>query len=139
MTALLSVELGAVLSEWAWLLDHGHYRELAGLFTPDAVLTAAGATVRGRGQIEQRYASRTGVRTSRHVGSGIRIVETSAARARTTSVWVCYAANLPAPADDVGIYLVADFHTAFAHTDDGWLISALEIVPVLRDPTRAPP
>ena len=135
---MLSVELGAVLNEWAWLLDHGRHAELARLFTSDAELIGPGGVLRGRKQIEQRYASRTAVRTTRHVGSGLRVVEAAGGRAHTTSVWVCYASNLPAPVEEAQVYQVADVHTAFVRADHTWLIASHQIVPVLRDPVRAP-
>ena len=139
MSATLHAQLDSVLADWAWFLDHGRFDELAELFTPDGQLITQGARVRGQEQIRQRYLSRTGVRTSRHVYSGLRVTESSDAWARTTSVWVCYAANLPAPVDEAGVYLVADCLDEFVRGDDGrWRISSREIVPVLRDPARKP-
>jgi SnoaL-like domain len=61
------------------------------------------------------------------------------ARVRALSTWVNYAVNGPVPVDDVGVYLVADFHDVLTWCgDEGWLISERRIVPVFRDPSRAP-
>jgi hypothetical protein len=48
-------------------------------------------------------------------------------------------ANAPAPLDDVGVYLVADFDDVPTWCpDDRWRISERRIIPVFRDPSRAP-
>jgi hypothetical protein len=55
------------------------------------------------------------------------------------STWVNFAVNAPAPVDDVGVYLVADFEDELAWCeDDRWRISERRIAPVFRDPARAP-
>jgi len=149
--ALLRVEIDAVLADWAWHLDHGDYDALAALFTPDALLVTGGAELRGRAAIKSRYTERTGARTTRHLYSGLRVGPadgepergTGAAgrpdRVRARSTWVNYAVNAPAPADDAGVYLVADFDDLLTWCDDDrWRISRRRIIPVLRDPARAP-
>jgi hypothetical protein len=61
------------------------------------------------------------------------------ARVRAQSTWVNYAANAPAPLDDVGVYLVADFDDVLTWCpDQRWRISERHIIPVFRDPSRAP-
>jgi hypothetical protein len=61
------------------------------------------------------------------------------ARLRARSTWVNYAVNGPVPADDVGVYLVADFDDELTWCDDQcWRISERRIIPVFRDPARAP-
>ena len=59
---------------------------------------------------------------------------------RAKSTWVNYAVNGPVPVDDVGVYLVADFHDVLTWCDDDqWRISERRIVPVFRDPAGADP
>jgi ketosteroid isomerase-like protein len=61
------------------------------------------------------------------------------ARVRALSTWVNFAVNRPAPVDDVGVYLVADFDDVLTWCDDDrWRISERRIIPVFRDPSRAP-
>jgi ketosteroid isomerase-like protein len=66
------------------------------------------------------------------------------ARVRARSTWVSYAVNAPvpvdsAPADDVGVYLVADFDDVLTLCDgERWRISERRITGVFRDPARAP-
>ncbi|HEY0932204.1 MAG TPA: nuclear transport factor 2 family protein [Trebonia sp.] len=149
--ALLRAEIDAVLADWAWHLDHGDYDAVAALFTPDALFVTGAAELRGRAAIKHRYAMRTGARTTRHLYSGLRVGPADGerdgdagpagrpARVRARSTWVSYAVNAPAPADDAGVYLVADFDDILDWCgDERWRISTRRITPVLRDPARAP-
>lgn len=139
MTALLRAEIDAVLADWAWHLDHGEFDEVAGLFTEDASFTAEQVELHGRAQIRQRYAARTGARTTRHLYSGLRLTSMDQQSVRACSTWACYAANQDAPVTEVPAYLIADFHDVLARQPDGrWLIRERSIVPVFRDPARAP-
>jgi len=153
---VLRPEIDAVLADWAWHLDHGEYDELAELFTQDALFISGAAEMRGRAAIKNRYMERTVVRTTRHLYSGLRITGIKGgsdrepgteiapgvyrpAKVRARSTWVNYAVNAPAPVDDVGVYLVADFDDVLTWcADDRWRISERRIIPVLRNPSRAP-
>jgi SnoaL-like domain len=150
-TALLRAEIDAVLADWAWYLDHGDYAAVAGLFTEDALFVTGAVELRGRRAIENRYTERKVARSTRHTYSGLRVsaadggpvsggpVSGGPAQVRAMSTWVSYAVNGPAPVDDVGVYLVADFHDVLTWCDDSqWRISERRIVPVFRDPSRAP-
>jgi len=148
-TALLRALIDTVLADWAWHLDHGDYAAVAELFTEDALFVTGGVELRGRSAIEHRYTERERVRTTRHTYSGLRVSvaeegydpDTAAppARLRAVSTWVSYAAGGPAPVDEVGVYLVADFHDALTWcADERYRFSERRIVPVFRDPSRAP-
>jgi len=147
--ALLRVLVDVVLADWAWHLDHGDYAAVAGLFTEDALFVTGGVELRGRSAIEHRYTERERVRTTRHTYSGLRVsvaeedysTDSAAppAKVRAQSTWVSYAVNGPAPVDDAGVYLVADFHDVLTWcADERYRISERRIVPVFRDPSRAP-
>jgi ketosteroid isomerase-like protein len=150
--ALLRVEIDAVLADWAWHLDHREYDAVAEMFTENALFIAGTAELRGRPAIKSRYTERVAVRSTRHTYSGLRVgpadgdfdsgpVSDSGgrpARVRARSTWVNFAVNAPAPVDDVGVYLVADFHDVLTWCDDErWRISERRIIPVFRDPSRA--
>ncbi len=151
---LLRAEIDAVLADWAYHLDHGQLDELAGLFTEDALFITGGVELRGRVKIKNRYLERTVARTTRHTYSGlrvsvigadpgaVRVADGGAARpvlVRAWSTWVNYAANAAPPVDDVGVYLVADFHDVLTWcADERWRISERRIIPVFRDIARAP-
>jgi len=154
--AELRAEIDAVLADWAWHLDHREYDNLVELFTEDALFISGAAELRGRAAIKTRYLERPVVRTTRHMYSGLRITEveggtdrgpgteiapgiTRPAVVRACSTWVNYAVNGPAVVDDVGVYLVADFGDVLTWcADSRWRISERRIVPVFRDPARAP-
>jgi hypothetical protein len=147
--ALLRAEIDAVLADWAWYLDHGDYEAVAALFTEDALFVTGSVELRGRSAITSRYAERVAARSTRHTYSGLRVSPGAGAPGATadgrpalvgvTSTWVNFAVNAPAPVDDVGVYLVADFDDVLTWCeDDRWRISERRITPVFRDPSRAP-
>ena len=121
---------------------------VAGLFTQDALLITGAVELRGRPAIKNRYTERVVVRSTRHIYSGLRVSPGAGdpvaaagrpARVRARSTWVNFAVNAPAPVDDVGVYLVADFDDVLSWCeDDRWRISERRIIPVFRDPSRAP-
>jgi len=148
-TALLRALIDTVLADWAWHLDHGDYAAVAELFTEDALFVTGAVELRGRSAIEHRYTERERVRTTRHTYSGLRVSvaeedydpDSAAAppQLRAVSTWVSYAVNRPAPVDDVGVYLVADFHDVLTWcADERYRISERRIAAVFRDPSRAP-
>lgn len=149
--ALLRAEIDALLADWAWHIDHGEYDALVELFTEDALFISGPAESRGRTAIKSRYTERTVVRSTRHTYSGLRVsvddsdavsalgAATRPARVRARSTWVNYAVNEPAPVDTVGVYLVADFDDVLIRCpDERWRINERRIIPVFRDPSRAP-
>jgi len=152
--ALLRALIDGVLADWAWHLDHGDYAAVAELFTEDALFVTGAAELRGRPAIENRYTERERVRTTRHTYSGLRVSVAeedydsgsvaAPATVRAQSTWVSYAVNGTAPADsgpvdDVGVYLVADFHDVLTWcADERYRISERRIIGVFRDPSRAP-
>jgi len=147
----LRAEVDAVLADWAWHLDHGDYAAVIELFTQDALFVSGAAELRGRSAILRRYTERTMVRTTRHTYSGLRVAllpgdsgadgsgEGRPSHVRAWSTWVNFAVNAPAPVDEVGVYLVADFNDVLTWCDDArWRISERRIIPVFRDPARSP-
>jgi hypothetical protein len=147
LTALLRAEIDAVLADWAWHLDHGDYDAVVALFTENALFITGAIELRGRSAIKSRYTERVVVRSTRHTYSGLRVTPVAAGSApdgrpasvRARSTWVNFAANAPAPVDDVGVYLVADFDDVLTWCEDErWRISERRIIPVFRDPARAP-
>jgi hypothetical protein len=143
---LLRAEIDGVLADWAWHLDHGDYDAVAELFTEEARFVTGAVELRGRTAIKNRYTERQHVRSTRHTYSGLRVSPEAGdadsgrpASVRAYSTWVNFAVNAPAPVDDVGVYLVADFDDVLTWcADDRWRISERHIIPVFRDPSRAP-
>jgi ketosteroid isomerase-like protein len=148
-TALLRAEIDAVLADWAWHLDHGDYDAVASLFTENALFVTGAVELHGRSAIKNRYAERVVARSTRHTYSGLRVSAEAGdsapasggrpSRVRARSTWVNFAVNAPVPVDEVGVYLVADFDDVLTWCDDDrWRISERRIIPVFRDPSRAP-
>jgi ketosteroid isomerase-like protein len=139
-STMLRLEIDAVLAEWAWHVDHGEIDELVELFTEDARFEPQpGVELHGRPRIRQRYTTRAGPRTTRHVYSGLRLDVVGPVWVRATSTWVTYAANEPAPVRSAVTYQVADFHDLFTCCPDRrWRICDRTIVSIFRDPTRGP-
>jgi hypothetical protein len=127
---------------FAYHLDHNEIEQLVALFSPDAQYSNGPRLSRGRAEIEAFYRSRTahGVRTARHMYSGLRIVFESADRVRATSVWLSFAQNSAPPIDYSVPFLVADFEDVYERGDDGgWRILSRHIHPIFRDPKGTPP
>jgi ketosteroid isomerase-like protein len=141
VTVTLRADIDAVMSDWAWYIDHDGIDELMDLFTEDARYLAGNVRLSGRDEIAQRYRARTryGARSTRHVYSGLRLTEVTPTAVRATSTWVCYAANAAAPVQSAAVYLVADFIDRLSYCADGrWRLAERRIVDVFREPSLAP-
>jgi ketosteroid isomerase-like protein len=129
-------------NSFAYHLDRNEIEPLVALFAPDARRSNGPRVSRGRAEIEAFYKSRTahGVRTARHMYSGLRIVFEGETRARATSVWLSFAQNSAPPVDYSVPYLVADFEDVYERDADGeWRILSWHIRPIFRDPIGVPP
>lgn len=129
-------------ASFAYYLDRNEVEPLVALFAPDARYSNGARQSRGRSEIEAFYRSRTaqGVRTARHMCSGLRIAFEGTDRARATSVWLSFAQNSPPPIDYSTPFLVADFEDTYERGEDGeWRILSREIRPIFRDPNGVPP
>jgi uncharacterized protein (TIGR02246 family) len=137
---MLRMEIDAVLADWAWCLDHHDLDGLVEVFTDDArFVPTPGVEVYGRTRIRQRYTTRVGPRTTRHMYSNLRIEVVGPTWVRALSTWATYAANHEAPVGEAATYQVADFHDLLTRCADGrWRICDRQIVSIFRDPTRAP-
>ena len=127
---------------FAFHLDRNEVGPLVALFAPDALYGNGARQSRGRTEIEAFYRSRTaqGVRTARHMYSGLRILFDGADRAHATSTWLSFAQNSAPPIDYSIPFLVADFEDTYQRGEDGeWRILSRQIRPIFRDPNGIPP
>lgn len=100
-------------------LDHGEIDALVELFTDDALYTHGERRSEGREEIAALFRKRAaGVRTSRHLCSGLRIEIESAGSATGTSVCLSFADD-GAPPLPATPFLVADFDDVYVCGDDG--------------------
>ena len=131
----------ALNADFAFHLDHGGVEELVRLFSPGATYTNGARRSQGRDQIGAflRARSAAGVRTSRHLYSGLRISFHDDARASGTSVCMSFARNQAPPIDHATPFLVADFEDGYERIDGEWLIASRNIRPIFRDPDGAAP
>jgi hypothetical protein len=113
---------------------------VAALVTPDVAYDNGRLSLHGRAELAAWLAGRaTAVRTTRHMWSALRVNDVAPGRVEATSVWVCYAANAPAPHPEVQVSLVADFVDEFIRDDGaGWLLASRRISGVFRNPDVAP-
>lgn len=129
-------------NSFAYHVDRNEVEPVLALFTPDARYSNGPRVSNGRAEIEAFLRSRTahGVRTARHMYSGLRIVFEGETRARATSVWLSFAQNSAPPVDDSTPFLVADFEDVYERGADGeWRILSRHIRPVFRNPKGVPP
>lgn len=111
-------------------LDHGEIDALVALFTEEAVYTHGERRSVGHAQIRRLFENRAsaGVRTVRHLGSGLRIHIDGPDRARGSSVCLTFAHDGPAPAPHATAHLVADFIDSYERDAGGrWRIARRHI------------
>jgi ketosteroid isomerase-like protein len=111
-------------------LDHDRLDELVDLFTEDAVYTHGERHSVGREAVRSVFLARAagGVRTVRHVTSGLRLTIESDSKATGTSVCLTFAYDGPPPVTPATPYLVADFDDEYRRCADGrWRIAVRHI------------
>lgn len=111
-------------------LDHDRIDDLVDLFTAEALYTHGERRSEGREAIRALFHARAaaGVRTCRHLSSGLRVHIESQAAARGTSVCLTFAYDGPPPVTPATPYLVADFEDEYRLCPDGkWRISVRKI------------
>jgi ketosteroid isomerase-like protein len=115
---------------FCYTLDHDRVEELADLFTEDAVYTHGERRSDGRAAIRTLFEARraAGVRTARHLSTGLMLQIDSATAARGRSVCLTFAHDGPPPVTPATPYLVADFEDEYRACADGqWRISRRDI------------
>jgi len=117
-------------SDFCHHLDHGEIEALVDLFCEDAVYSHGSRVSRGREEIRRLFQQRaeSGVRTSRHLQTGLRLQWLSHELATGTSVCLTFAADGPPPIHPATPYLVADFTDRYRLCRDGrWRIEKRHI------------
>ena len=122
-------------------LDHNEVEELVSLFAPGATYSNGTRHSDGRDQIEAFFRARSeaGVRTSRHLCSGLRISFDGPTRASGTSLCMSFVRNQTPPVDHAMPFLVADFEDGYERVGGEWRFLSRNIRPIFRDPGGAPP
>ena len=123
-------------------LDQGEIEALVDLFCEDAVYSHGSRLSRGREEIRNLFRRRNhgGVRTSRHLQTGLRLQWLSHELATGTSVCLTFAANGPSPIPWATPYLVADFTDRYRLCRDGrWRIEKRHIERIFTAPDNPGP
>jgi ketosteroid isomerase-like protein len=117
-------------TSFTYHLDHNEVDPLVDLFAVDAVYTHGSRISRGRAAIRELFEARrsAGVRTARHLYSGLRLNIEDHANATGSSVCMTFAFDGPAPVANALPHLVADFEDRYRCDPDGrWRIAERHI------------
>lgn len=125
---------------FAYHLDHSEVAALVGLFAPGATYSNGVRRSEGRDAIEAFFHTRhaAGLRTTRHLYSGLRISFDGSGQASGRSVCMSFARNAAPPVDHATPFLVADFLDEYGRIDGEWSFLSRDIRPIFRDPDGAP-
>ena len=118
--ALAHQAIDRLVTEHAWLIDHGQAARVAALYTDDARVLGIGPDKIGMAAIQawaDERAAMTG-RRSRHVQSGLRLVPVSEEECRGSLVLTLYRHDGPGKADTAPL-LVADYDDVYRRGADG--------------------
>lgn len=123
-------------------LDHNEVEPLVALFTDDVIYTHGSRRSVGREAVRALFAGRrdAGIRTARHVYSGLQVIIDAPDRARGTSVCVTFAYDGPPPVRGTIPHLVADFTDTYVRGGDGrWRIAERRIDRIFEAPDNPGP
>jgi hypothetical protein len=126
-TRLALEELNA---DFCHFLDYNMIEQLVDLFTKDAQYSHGSRLSRGRDEIHKLFSARAnkGVRTSRHMQTGLKITRLTDHEAEGKSVCMTFASDGPPPISPATPFLVADFIDEYQLCEDGrWRISKRHI------------
>jgi ketosteroid isomerase-like protein len=123
-TAHLPVEdrlsIGALVTEYAWLLDHRRWHEVADLCTDDAVLTIRGRQIVGKSGLAEwaEHRAVNQARRTQHQMTLLRLEASSPDHVTGTAALVLHVAK----AGHGGTYvdLVGEYRDEYVRTSDGW-------------------
>jgi hypothetical protein len=132
--ALIRIQIRLAIEDlntsFTYHLDHNEIDQLVDLFAVDAVYTHGPRISRGRAAIRGLFEARrsAGVRTARHLSSGLRLNIEDQANATGSSVCMTFAFDGPAPVPNALPHLVADFEDRYRCDPDGrWRIAERNI------------
>ena len=126
----IRIALEELNAAFTYHLDHNEIVPLVELFTENAVYTHGERHSEGRAAIEALFVARcrTGVRTTRHIYSGLILDIRSASAATGQSVCMAFAADAAPPIASTVPNLVADFIDEYVRdADRKWRIARRDI------------
>lgn len=140
-TLRIRLDIEALNAAFVHHLDHNEIDGLVGLFTGQAVYTHGERRSVGREEIRRLFEARAaaGVRTVRHLYSGLRIHIDGPDRARGSSVCLTFAFDGPAPVASAAPHLVADFIDSYERENGRWCIARRHIERIFVAPDNPGP
>lgn len=129
-------------NNFCYYLDKGNITELVDLFCEDARYSHGDRVSCGRQEIRKLFQLRSsaGVRTSRHLQTGLRLSIESKVSAVGESVCTTFAADEPSPISPAIPHLVADFTDEYKYCPDGrWRIKKRHINRIFTAPDNKGP
>lgn len=130
----LSIEdrlaIAALVTEYAWLLDHRRWDDVPRLMTDDVVLRIRGREIVGRdGVVEwaQARAQKANRRTQHQMTLG-RLEPVDADHVTGTAALVLHIAKMGG--SDTYIDLVGEYQDDYVRTPNGWRFSRRTLVPI---------
>ncbi len=123
------LEIDALLTEYAWMADHGMFADVASLFADGAVLTVGGREVTGGTAAIATWAQAQAVKMSKrtqHQVSNVWITATGPDAATATAALVVHAAKDGRRSTYVDY--VGEFQNEYVRTPAGWRISRMRLV-----------
>jgi ketosteroid isomerase-like protein len=129
-------------TDFCHYLDHDQIDLLVDLFTPDAHYSHGSRVTVGTIQIRELFESRLarGIRTARHMYSGLKVEFASGERASGRSVCMTFARDAAPPIQLATPHLVADFSDEYVRQSDGrWRIARRHIERIFVDPSNDGP
>ena len=93
------LEIGELITEHAWLIDHGHADQLPRLYTEPCALRGVGEDLLGMEALRAWSVKRAAMttRTARHVCTNIRLVDEGPGRASGTVLVTLFRHDGPSP------------------------------------------
>jgi ketosteroid isomerase-like protein len=134
--------LEEINNAFCYYLDHNDVDNLAELFCEDAVYSHGARISQGREQIRRLFQTRLqgGMRTTRHLQTGLMLQLNAADHATGTSVCLTFAADEAPPVRHAAPYLVADFTDQYRLCADGrWRIAKRHIERIFAAPENTAP
>jgi 3-phenylpropionate/cinnamic acid dioxygenase small subunit len=119
----LSIEdhlaIHALVNEYAWLLDHQRWHEVADLCTDDAILSIRRREIVGKAGLAEwaDYRAAKGTLRTLHQMTNLRLEATSDGEATGVAALVLHVAK---GGSATYVDLVGDYHDEYVRTPDGW-------------------
>jgi 3-phenylpropionate/cinnamic acid dioxygenase small subunit len=120
----------ALVTEYAWLLDHRRWQDVASLCTDDAVLKIRGREIVGQDGLAEwaDYRAQKGSRRTQHQMSLLRLEAVDHDVVRGTAALVLHVAKTGGSGTYVD--LVGEYKDEYVRTPDGWRFRRRTLAPI---------